>query len=293
MDDLFIRKKAATCTVNPGLGEERDFEIKPAGKAKKVLVIGGGPGGMEAAWANALRGHKVTLWEKSNRLGGLLNIAVKPPYKAELGAIVEYLPAQINKLGVKVELEKEATVESVLEFGPDAVVVATGASPAVLNIPGVNGNNVVTAVEVLADEVEVGKEVIIIGGGLVGCETADFLSERGRQVTILEIVEQMAGDLNHTIRKMLLGRLERAGVRMVTKVESTEITGKGVKAVSDGSALFFPGDTMILAVGMKSNNELARALEGKVPELYTIGDSAEPREIFDAIYEGAHTSVKI
>ena len=169
---------------------------------------------------------------------------------------------------------------------PDAVIVATGASPFIPDIPGVDGPNVATALDVLKGEKEVGENVIIIGGGTVGCETAEFLAAKGKKITILEMLERIGIDIGPSDRFVIMMRLRKANIRMETKAKAVGITSKGVKVSRDGVEEFFAGDNVVLAVGMKSDKELALELEGKVPALYSIGDCVEPRQIGEAIKAG-------
>ncbi|GAG45381.1 unnamed protein product, partial [marine sediment metagenome] len=165
------------CAINAEAGRETEMTMTPANKPKKVLVAGGGPGGLEAARVAALRGHKVTLYEQSDRLGGQFRIASLPPMKQELTMAIKYLSDQVKKAGVKVEMGKKATPELVEELKPDVVIVATGGLPLIpRNIPGANRKRVVTAHDVLTEKVRTGHKVAILGGGMVGCETAEFLS---------------------------------------------------------------------------------------------------------------------
>lgn len=286
-------QRAVTCSVNPGAGEEKDFVIEPAAKRKRVLIIGGGPGGMEAARICARRGHDVSIWEKGEKPGGQLNLAMKPPFKVELEYVTEFLTQEIKRLGVKVELGKEGTAEAILAYGPEAVIIATGARPSKPNIPGINGPNVITAIEALADDTKVGKDAVIIGGGLIGCETAEYLVSRGRKVMVIEMTDKLAVGLNSAIKRMLLASLENAGVKILTGCEPVEINKDGVKVKIENSLALFPAGTVIIATGMKPNNELSGMLENRVSELYTIGDSAKPGLIFDCIYQAAHVAVKI
>lgn len=294
MDDLFKRKQGATCTVNPALGEEGTFVVKPAAKKKKVLVIGGGPAGMEAARISAERGHEVTLWEKADRLGGTLNVAVIPPHKEEIATVAEYLTGQLSKLGVRVEPEKEADEKSILDFGADVVFVATGADPARLNVPGADQKKVVTAIDVLTGKAQVGRNVVVVGGGLIGVETAHYLVRKGHNITVVSRQDKVASELGRTNRKMIIDWLIRSSnVRLVANFKTEEITETAVVGTSDGARIAIPADTVVTSAGMKANDELASSLKGKVPELYVIGDSAKPALIWDAIYAGAHTAIKI
>jgi NADPH-dependent 2,4-dienoyl-CoA reductase/sulfur reductase-like enzyme len=291
LDNLLMGYKTGTplpafCSLNPRMGKEAEYTIVPAKKGKRVFIVGGGPGGMEAAIIAALRGHQVTLYEKGEELGGQLRVACLPPYKDELNCLIKSMATQVKKAGVEVRLNAEVTPEMVEKEKLDVVILATGAAPLIPNIPGVEQDNVVTAVDVLTRRQEVGKAAVIIGGGMVGCETAEFLAKRGKRVTIVEMLSKIGSDYGATYRHVVLGRLRVAGIRMETNAIVEEITDRGVRAKRDGASEFFPGDTMVLAVGFTPNKELGERLRGKVPTLYSIGDCIEPRRIREAIEEG-------
>jgi 2,4-dienoyl-CoA reductase (NADPH2) len=276
----------AFCSINPRMGNEAEYAIEPARVAKRVLVVGGGPGGMEAARVAALRGHQVTLCEKGEELGGQLRVACLPPYKDELGSLIKNMATQVRKAGVEVRLNTEVTLELVEKENPDVVILAVGATPLIPDIPGAGQDNVVTAVDVLTQRRDVGETAVVVGGGMVGCEAAEFLADLGKKVTILEMLPKIGSDYGATYRHVVLRRLRKTGIKMETNVMVEEITDRGVKAKRDDAAKFFPGDTVVLAVGFKSSKELDEKLSGKVPAPYSIGDCVEPRRIKEAIEEG-------
>jgi len=282
------------CQVNAALGREREYVIKPAEKIKRVLIIGGGPGGMEAARVAALRGHDVTLFEKEEKLGGQLIPASIPQFKQPIKDQIEYLKNQIKKLGVNIELGREATPGLVRELKPDAVILATGANPLIPDIPGVGLEKVATASDILLGKRDAGEKVVIIGGGEVGSELAWFLAEKGKRVTIVEMLYGVAMDMNLFSRFYLLNRLDELGVEILIGATAKEITGEGVVAVDmGGDRRVIEADTVILAVGFRSNSELAERLSGEVPELYTIGDCVKPGKILGAIHGGARVARQI
>ena len=280
--DGLTEGRGVRCSVNARAGKEAEYSIEPAKQRKKVFVIGGGPAGMEAARVAALRGHEVILADNRDQLGGQLQVAVLPPHKEELGNLTNYLAGQMKKLGVKVRLGEEVTVKTVEELKPDAVIVASGAVPIVPDIPGMGGKNVAIAIDVLTGRRKVGERVVIVGGGLVGCETAELLAEKGKKVVILEMLNRIGADIGRTTRWVTMGRLRNLGVRMERNAKVEEITDKGVRVSRDGSSEFFEADSVVLAVGMESNRQLAQELEGKVAALYVIGDSAQPGKITEA-----------
>lgn len=291
LDNLLTGYKSGTalpafCSINPRMGKEAEYTIEPARVAKRVLIVGGGPGGMEAARVAALRGHQVSLCEKGEELGGQLRVACLPPYKDELGSLIKNMATQVRKAGVEVRLNTEVTSELVGKETPDVLILAIGATPLIPDIPGVEQDNVVTAVDVLMRREDVGETAIVVGGGMVGCETAEFLANLGKKVTIVEMLPKIGSDYGATYRHVVLRRLREIGIKMETNVTVEEITDRGVKAKRDGAAKFFPGDTVVLAVGFKSNKELGEKLSGKVPAPYSIGDCVEPRRIKEAIEEG-------
>ena len=274
------------CAVNAQTGREGIYTIEPVEKPKKIVVVGGGPAGMEAARVAALRGHNVILYEKDNKLGGLLNIAVIPPYKEELLNLIKYLSRQVEKNGVKVRLGEEFTVETLERDKPDVVILATGSLPLKPDIEGLENKNVVGFIDVLTGARDVGNKVIIVGGGMVGCETAEFLRLKGKEVTILEMLPRVGHDIGVTNKFAVMMRLREEGIEMRANTKVVKIKEGGVEAQRDGSIVFFEGDTVVLATGMVANNKLAKKLEGKVEALYCIGDCVKPHRIEDAIESG-------
>lgn len=278
------------CTVNPRCGREYKYHVEPAKEAKKVLVIGGGPGGVEAALTASGRGHKVTLMEKQEEVGGMLDPASIPPFKEDMRLYLDYYRTQIKKSEVEVIQGKEASLSEVFERNPDAVVVGTGSKPFIPNVPGITRPNVVLAVDVLTGKKEVEDEVVIIGGGLVGCELAEYLLNKGKKVIILEMLPRLANDLTRVLRADLLFRLRKAKVQTETDFEVTRITEHGVWGIRKSFAFgpneaFFEAKSIVLATGYKPENSLAEELTGKLP-VYNIGDSNRMGKAKDAIKDG-------
>jgi len=292
---------ALTCVINPACGREWEAgwaTLIPTEKPKKVMVVGGGPGGLETARVAALRGHKVSLYEKSDRLGGQLNLAIIPPLKQEIALWVQYLITQVKKAGVSVNLNTEVTPEVVGEVKPDVVIVATGTTPLIpSDIRGTDKPNVVTAQDVLASKVDFGpmNKVVVVGGGMVGCETADFLAERAdfsfvqrREVTIIEMLPAIGSDMYGATRYFLMGRLRADDVEIITSATVKEILDDGLVFTRNGVEETIRGmDTVVLALGAKALDELSQKVSGKVAEVYVIGDAKEPRKALQAIAEGA------
>ena len=283
-----------SCVVNPALGREREYAIEPAKRKKRVLVVGGGPAGMEAARVASLRGHKVTLYEREKTLGGQLIAASAPPSKEPIGDLAEYLKNQIQKLGVKVKLGTEVTPALIKRLKPDVVILATGATLVIPGIPGAQANKVATATDILLGRKRAGKKVVIIGGGEVGSELAWFLAENGKKVTIVEMLGGVAMDMNMFSLFYLMDKLAELGVEMLTNTTAREITDKGVVAVDiEGNRQVIEADTVILATGFRSNNKLEEKLKGAIPEVYTIGDCVEPGKIWGAIDSASRTARQI
>jgi 2,4-dienoyl-CoA reductase-like NADH-dependent reductase (Old Yellow Enzyme family)/thioredoxin reductase len=287
-------KLQISCTVNPFCGREGEMKIKPAAKRKKVVVVGGGPGGLEAAWVAAARGHQVTLYEKERVLGGQFRVAAIPPFKQDIAKAIAYYIRMGKKYGVRFNLGIEATATQILAEKPDAVVLATGGEPLVPDIKGVNGERVVTALEVIQGKKQAGDKVLIVGGGMVGCETADLLGEHSHVVTIVEMLPEIGTDIHPSVMYFLHKRLTEYGVQIETGATMKEFLEDGVIAERDGQKIHLVGfDTIVLAVGVKSVNTLKEKLEGKTSELYVIGDALVPRRALEAIEEGARVAVKL
>ena len=288
---LVSRNKQLSCTVNPRTGMETEFTIDPAQTKKHVLVVGGGPAGMEAARVAALRGHKVTLWEKSNALGGNLIPTSVPDFKQDYRSLINFLSVQINKLGVSIKLGRQATPGLIQKLEPDVVFVATGSTPITPEIPGIDKDRVVTAIDFLVGRKQAGKRVVIIGGGFVGCETALYLVQQQKNVVIVEVLDRVARDMFIAARMHVLKLLDDTKVRILTGTTVLEITDNGV-LISDkaGKCSTLEADTVVLACGFKPQKKLYEALKNRVPELYAIGDCVEPQKVINAIWDGFHAA---
>jgi len=275
------------CLVNPLTGRETELAVKPAETRKKVFVAGGGIAGMEAAIVAAQRGHEVHLFEKTDRLGGEFILASIPPNKGELDAFIVWQKRQLAKFGVQVHLNMELTPEAVETEKPDAVIVATGGSPIIPNIPGADKPHVVTAFDALSGKTTVGHRVIVIGGGMVGTETADHFANHGKEVTIVEMLPEIATDEEAAVRLFLMRDLEKHKVKIYVNSPVKEITDDGVIVTREGrEEKIGPADTIILAIGAKSVNELENELSGKVERLIVVGDALKPRKALEAVEEG-------
>jgi 2,4-dienoyl-CoA reductase-like NADH-dependent reductase (Old Yellow Enzyme family)/thioredoxin reductase len=282
------------CSVNAALGKEKEYQIVQASKPGKVLVIGGGPAGMEAARVAALRGHEVTLWEKEPRLGGQLIQAAIAPHKDRIAPLTKYLQAQMKRLGVEVELSKEATVAMIEEFKPGVVILANGVRPLVPEIPRIDRAHVVQAGDVLEGKVEVGDRVVVIGGELVGCETAEFLADRKKKVTVMRRGPEMALAVGASLRNFFLNRLSEKGITLLTGIKYNEIIPGGIVVTTrEGEKRTIEADTIVLAAGSIPDTKLYQDLKGRVPEIHCAGDCVVPRTIRDAIAEGYRLGLEI
>jgi len=278
-----------SCSINPAAGREREFIIKPALEKKSVMIIGGGPAGMEAASVAAYRGHKVTLYEMRDTLGGQIRLASKVSHKRELSEVSKYLSCKVQNAGVKIKLNIEVTPQLVSQIGPDVVVVATGAMPIIPFTPGVNREHVYTAVGVLDEEVSVRGKALIMGGGLVGCETAMFLSKQDIEIIIVEPTDKIGRDMGPGEGWFLLNEIANdPRIEVHTKTTVEEILDESVRIQTEGCYKEISVHSVVTAVGMASNNRLADILNASgVPDVYTIGDCVLPRKMKEAIYEGA------
>ena len=289
-----IRKGALACAVNPETGREGIFKLKKTDRPKKIWVIGGGPAGMKAAEIAALRGHQVTLYEKQERLGGRFLLAAVPPKKQLLKDFIDQLERQLQKLPVKVFIGRPFTPASLRRGKPNAVIVATGAKPLVPPIDGIREAKTISVDDALSGSVSLGEKVLVIGGGGLGAEVADHLSEKGKEVTLIEMKEGIALDLVGHLQHFLNKRLREKGVRILTSTKATRFEKQGVWVEDPQGTRKLEGfDSIVTVLGSTPDDELVESLKRKVPEVYVVGDASKPREVMEALFEGEEIALKI
>jgi NADPH-dependent 2,4-dienoyl-CoA reductase/sulfur reductase-like enzyme len=287
--------KSITCVQNPMIGREAELsEITPAQRVKRVLVIGGGVAGLEAARLAALRGHRVTLLEAAPALGGQVMVAARAPKREDYAAIAHWLVGQVRKAGVEIRLNAPADVADVLALKPESVIVATGAVPRVPKIPGVGLPHVTTASDILTGQVRPGARCVVVDedGHFTAPTTADFLAGKGCRVTIITRYFMVGEDIDEGLRSDLYARLCGQGVVLQPMTVAVEMVPGGVRTrhTFSGAEARLEADTVVLAFGGKANDSLFHELTGKVPELRLIGDACSPRRIHDALLEGTRVA---
>jgi len=282
--------KYNSCTVNPATGMERDFVITKAEKSKQVLIIGGGPAGMEAARVSALRGHKVMLWEKDDCLGGNFRIKSVPAFKDEYAQFTRYQEQQLKKLSVSVILNRTAVAEDIIKENPDVVYIATGAAYKTPDLPGKELQHVLKPLQALSGLIPSAHQVVIIGGNLAGAEVALYLAQTGCRVILVEMTDTIACDCFIANRMHLMVLLEETGVKLMTSTEAKAITETEVIVSYNNKDLHLQADRVVMATGAAADRELYNQLEGKIMELYNIGDCIKPGKLINAIWDAYRTA---
>ena len=293
-----MAERAATstrrCTVNPLIGRECEGNvIYPAPVKKKVLVAGGGPGGLYAAYTAARRGHQVILCEKEAELGGILKSEQALPFKYEMYQLAGTYAKFAREAGVEIRLNTEVTKEYVEKEGPDALIIAVGSSPLVPPIPGLNGGNVVVVNNYYLEKDKVGDEVVVMGGGLAGCECAIHLGMEGKKVRLVEMRDVLAPDANVRHRPLLLAEIDKY-VTVHTSHKALRVTNEGVVCEdANGNEVLVPGRSVICALGQRSRSNVVEELQDTAPFVRVIGDASRVSTITNAVYWGYHAALDI
>lgn len=293
--DAIQNRQFLSCVLNAENGYENTRSIQPAAQKKKIAVLGGGPAGLEAARVAALRGHDVTLFEKTTTLGGQLNIACVPPRKEEMRRAAQDLIHAVCNAGVHLCMGQTRTAEQLKDAGFEAVINAVGAHSAAPRIPGIDSVNVADAWKVLAGEQQVYGTVAVIGGGMVGCETAEYLAARGCKVSVIEMMDKIAAGESSTILPTLLESYKTYGVEQYPSHKVKEFRMDAVVCENkDGAEVTIPCDYIVLAMGARSNEFDAAALEAASIPVYSIGDAAgKAADISNAIRTGYDTACQL
>ena len=282
------------CTVNPLIGRECEgTDVLPAARKKKVVVAGGGVGGMKAAITAAQRGHQVILLEKTDELGGILKSEQALPFKYEMYQLGLTFARQMEKEGVEVRLNTPATPELLEQLAPDALILAVGSSPIVPPLPGIDGDNVVVVNNYYLEKEKVAETVVVLGGGLAGCECAVHLGLEGKQVHLVEMRDSLAVDCNIRHRPILMQQVDKY-TTVHTGLQGLRVTEDGLVCKDgEGKEVLIPGKTVICAVGQRSNRDTVNELRGCAPFVREIGDCARVSNITNAVYQGYHAALDI
>ncbi len=293
-----MAERAATstrrCTVNPMIGREIEGgEILPAPIKKKVLVAGGGPGGLYAAYTAAKRGHEVILCEKEDELGGILKSEQALPFKYEMYQLTETYEKMARDAGAEIRLNTEVTKEYAEKENPDAVIIAVGSKPLVPPIPGLNGENVIIVNNYYKESEKCKGKVIVFGGGLAGCECAIHLGMEGKQVELIEMRDELAPDANVRHRPLLLAEIDKY-VNVHTGLRGVKVSGEGILCKDkENNDVMIEGDTIICALGQQSRFHVVEELRDTAPIVSVIGDAAKVSTITNAVYWGYHAALDI
>ncbi|HBV67565.1 MAG TPA: NADH oxidase, partial [Clostridiales bacterium] len=282
------------CLTNPILGHESQ-EILKAEKPKKVMVIGGGVGGMCSAFMCAERGHEVSLYEKSGKLGGNMRMAAYPPGKGDISNMIRSYIVKCEKAGVKITMNQEVDLDIIKKENPDAVIVATGSKTLILPIEGIEDPSIIHGIDILEGTKVAGKKVLVVGGGMVGCETAAFLGERGHNVTVIEFRDTVGADVIAEHRKYLMKDFEEFKIGEITSAKVCKFFEDGVEYESlDGAKHEVRGfDSVVLSMGFRSYNPFAEQLEDLGKEVYVLGDAIRARRAIDATREAYEAAIQI
>ena len=287
------QSKPATCSVNPICGRERNYPSGVTSHPQSVLIIGGGVAGMEAARIAALRGHRVSLFEKESTLGGHLREACVPEFKKDLKKLLDWYQWQIARSGIELHLNREVTPQLIADLDFDLAVLATGSGPLVPEIPGIKEEMVVSCYQVLSGKKEVGEKVLILGGGMEGCETAVWLSQKGKKVRIIELLDTIATNVHQANRQMLLDMMDDLKVEIILKGKITQVNKSGVSLVHEGENRFLECHSLVLAAGLTPLRSLSEALKEKGKPFYEVGDCQSPRNVHYAILDGFNVGYSI
>jgi NADPH-dependent 2,4-dienoyl-CoA reductase/sulfur reductase-like enzyme len=289
-----FENKDVWCTVNPECSREKQFARPRKGAPKKIIVAGGGPAGMTAARTAALRGHRVTLYEEDKKLGGQLFAAAAAPFRPGWQELRKFLTAEIKRLKIKVKLGTSFTADLASKEKPDAVVVAIGSSARQPSIPGIEHKNVVTSRQILLRKKRAQGKVVVVGGGCAGAQTAEFLADKNRPVTIVEMSGQVAEDAPKAERNLLLERLKNKGVKTITNTKVLSIGRTSVTTEQEtGTRKNMTADTVVVCLGSYANDSLAEEVKPWAKKVIKVGDAMEPRKVTEAISEGAQAIVQI
>jgi 2,4-dienoyl-CoA reductase-like NADH-dependent reductase (Old Yellow Enzyme family)/thioredoxin reductase len=293
MQSIF-RKGRIECLVNPRLGREKEMEIQPTNTPKKVMVIGGGPAGLNVAWVAAKRGHDVSLFEREPSLGGQLILGSLSSFKKEMISLINFQKKQIEKYRVKCHLNTEVTIDTIKTYNPDVIVLATGSIPIMPSVDGLDSPIIFSIPQILNGVKQVVKNTVVIGGGATGCEVALHLSEEECHVTIVEMLPKIGMQIESMTRKIILRKLREYGVTVLTEHQLRKITEKGV-VLSDKTDkdIILDCDSVIIAIGTRPNNSLFEKTKSLGSETYQIGDCLEARSAKEAIFEGTSIGLSI
>jgi 2,4-dienoyl-CoA reductase-like NADH-dependent reductase (Old Yellow Enzyme family)/thioredoxin reductase len=283
-----------TCMFNPLTGREAEVRITPAKQPRDVMVVGGGPAGLEAAITAAQRGHHVALSEQESRLGGQFNLAAMAPHKEEFLDVIRYQALMARRAGVNIHLNTKVTPEMLIANQPEVVILASGGIPLTIPFPGLESAPWILASDLLGGEAQVKTaSALVIGGGLVGLETADFLATKGIRVTLVEMLPEVGKDMDQLAKAMLSARLRERHVDIHTDTRILRLTKTTAVAEKEGQEVTFPIETIVIAVGVQANRTLPNALAGSDLEIHMIGDAVEPRKALAAIQEGFDIGIRI